>query len=406
MLHNRNFKSVLCASVVTLLIACLPAFTQSTTEVAGINLEQLQDAGYRIDWINQPTSQGLYLPTITDNAFYSIDNADFVSKYDIDSGEWLWSAPVGNKTYKIQSINEFPTLRRTYVLSEGGVFVIESSTGNYPSNVDSTTSNNSQFFPLNAIANTSAISFNGQMIYGSTNGNTIWFSPAIGFTASKYEIGSSVAITPTLVRGIRTKDGLMRTAIVSASTDGTVIATDAKEVRQLWTIKLLDSVEAPVAFSTNSTVVNDEEIPRTSVFIAGTDHYLRSVDLHTGRPRWKVLTESSLENSPFVAGDTLFQRIPNVGLASYNAFPNNFNGTRNWIAETVTGTPLTTTKTGKLVCWDKDLRLLQIVDTRKGGIVSTLPIPQAKSVISNDPTNGSLFITNDSDMILRLDPRR
>jgi len=406
MLHNRNFKSVLCASVVTLFIACLPAFTQSTTEVAGINLEQLQDAGYRIDWINQPTSQGLYLPTITDNAFYSIDNADFVSKYDIDSGEWLWSAPVGNKTYKIQSINEFPTLRRTYVLSEGGVFVIESSTGNYPSNVDSTTSNNSQFFPLNAIANTAAISFNGQMIYGSTNGNTIWFNPAIGFTASKYEIGSSVAITPTLVRGIRTKDGIMRTAIVSASTDGTVIATDAKEVRQLWTIKLLDSVEAPVAFSTNSTVVNDEEIPRTSVFIAGTDHYLRSVDLHTGRPRWKVLTESSLENSPFVAGDTLFQRIPNVGLASYNAFPNSFNGTRNWIAETVTGIPLTTTKTGKLVCWDKDLRLLQIVDTRKGGIVSTLPIPQAKSVISNDPTNGSLFITNDSDMILRLDPRR
>ena len=406
MLHNRNFKSVLCASVVTLFIACLPAFTQSTTEVAGINLEQLQDAGYRIDWINQPTSQGLYLPTITDNAFYSIDNADFVSKYDIDSGEWLWSAPVGNKTYKIQSINEFPTLRRTYVLSEGGVFVIESSTGNYPSNVDSTTSNNSQFFPLNAIANTAAISFNGQMIYGSTNGNTIWFNPAIGFTTSKYEIGSSVAITPTLVRGIRTKDGVMRTAIVSASTDGTVIATDAKEVRQLWTIKLLDSVEAPVAFSTNSTVVNDEEIPRTSVFIAGTDHYLRSVDLHTGRPRWKVLTESSLENSPFVAGDTLFQRIPNVGLASYNAFPNSFNGTRNWIAETVTGTPLTTTKTGKLVCWDKDLRLLQIVDTRKGGIVSTLPIPQAKSVISNDPTNGSLFITNDSDMILRLDPRR
>jgi len=406
MLHNRNFKSVLCASVVTLFIACLPAFTQSTTEVAGINLEQLQDAGYRIDWINQPTSQGLYLPTITDNAFYSIDNADFVSKYDIDSGEWLWSAPVGNKTYKIQSINEFPTLRRTYVLSEGGVFVIESSTGNYPSNVDSTTSNNSQFFPLNAIANTAAISFNGQMIYGSTNGNTIWFNPAIGFTTSKYEIGSSVAITPTLVRGIRTKDGIMRTAIVSASTDGTVIATDAKEVRQLWTIKLLDSVEAPVAFSTNSTVVNDEEIPRTSVFIAGTDHYLRSVDLHTGRPRWKVLTESSLENSPFVAGDTLFQRIPNVGLASYNAFPNSFNGTRNWIAETVTGTPLTTTKTGKLVCWDKDLRLLQIIDTRKGGIVSTLPIPQAKSVISNDPTNGSLFITNDSDMILRLDPRR
>ncbi|MBC8200739.1 MAG: PQQ-binding-like beta-propeller repeat protein [Planctomycetes bacterium] len=406
MLKPHQIKTTLSIVIATLIAVSLPTFAQATKEVAGINLEQLENSGYRIDWINQPTTRGLHLPTLTETAFFTVDNADFVSKYDIDSGKWLWSTPVGNQTYKIKGISEMPNLKRTYVLSEGGVFVIESSTGNYPSNVDTKTSNNSQFFPLVSIANTGAVSFNDLMIYGSTNGNTVWFNPEIGFTASNYEVGSSVDITPTFVHGIRSKDGLLRKAIVSASTNGTVVAIDAVDVRQIWTIKLLDSVEAPVAFGTNSKIVDKEELPRTSVFIAGTDHYLRAVDLHSGRPRWKVLTESPLENSPFVVGDTVFQRIPAIGLASYKAFPNSFNGTQNWVASEVTGVPITTTKAGKLVCWDENVRQIQIVDTRKGGIVSTLPLPQAKSVIANSPSQGSLFLLNDSDIILRLDARR
>ena len=406
MLMSSITTTVSTGATATMLLACFTVNGQNTTEVAGINLDKMQEAGYRIDWVNQSNTNGLHLPTITSKSFYTIDNSDFVSRYDIDSGKWLWSTPIGNQTYKIKSVTELIPLKRTYVLSEGGIYVIESGSGNYPSNIDSVQANNSQFFPIATTANTPAVSFNNQMVYGSTSGDAVWFSPAIGFTSSTYKIGASITVAPTLVRGLRTNDGLMRNAIVTASTDGTVIATDAKSVRQIWTIKLLDSVESPVSSGTNPNLMLNEDIPRTSVFIAGTDHYLRSVDLHTGRPRWKVLTESVLLDSPFVTESKVYQRIPKVGLASFDAFPNDFSGIQNWVANDVTGTVITTTKTGKLVSWDEDLRILQIVDPRRGGVISTLPIPTAKSLITDSPTRGSLFVITDTDMIIRLDPRR
>ena len=382
------------------------SFAQGKDEAAGINLELLQEAGYRIDWVNQSTLHGLHLPTISSGSFYTVDNSDFISKYDLNSGEWLWSTPVGNQTYKIKSITELPTLKRTFVLCEGGVFVIESITGNYPSNSDSDNRNNAQFFPLATTANTPAVSYQDTLIYGTTSGYATWFDPSIGFTSSTYEVGSTISVRPTVAQGVRSTEGLMRHAVVTSSNDGTVVAADAKNVRQIWTIQLLDSVNAPVSFGTNSQTVNNEELPRSSVFIAGADHYLRSVDLHTGRPRWKILTPSALEDSPFVHGNALFQRVPSVGLTSFQAFPNHFSGKQNWVAEEVTGTPITTTRNGKLVCWDTNQRKIQIVEPRKGGIIATLPIPTAKNVITDSSTNGSLFIITDSDMILKLGPRR
>jgi outer membrane protein assembly factor BamB len=379
---------------------------QNVTEVSGVNLDQLRETGYRIDWINQPTSKGLHLPTITKDSFYTVDNSDFVSKYDIDSGKWLWSTPVGNQTYKIKSITEIKNLKRTYVLSEGGIYVIETITGDYPSNADTENQDNSQFFPLQEVANTSATLFNGQMIYGSTTGNAVWFNPSIGFTASTYNIGSTIDVPPTFVAGIRTDRGMMRYAIVTASNDGTVIAIDAKDVQQLWTVSLLDSVAAPVSYGSNNRTIQNEDIPRSSVFIAGTDRYLRSVDLHTGRPRWRVLTKSPLQDSPFVLQTVVYQRIPNVGLAAFQAFPDDFSGKQNWIAENISGTVITTTKAGKLVCWDEQEKIIQIVDPRKGGIVATLPLPSIRSLTTDQQINGSLFLITEDDTILRLDPRR
>jgi hypothetical protein len=382
------------------------ASAQSEIEIAGINLDELQNSGFRINWINQSPTEGLHLPTIQDDSFYTVDNSDYVSKYNIKSGDWLWSSPVGNQTYKIKGISEIPDLKRTYVLSEGDVYVLESNTGNYPSSENKNNKNNEQHFKLRETANSSNATYNNKMVYGSTTGNAVWFDPEIGFTASTYNVGSSISVPPVLVTGIRSKQGLIRNAIIASSTDGTVTAIDAKDVRQVWSIKLLDSVSAPIAFVTNTITNVNEDIPRTSVFIAGNDHYLRAVDLHTGKPRWRVLTQSPLLDSPFVFGGTVFQKIPSVGLAAFVAFPDDFSGKQKWLSQEVTGTPITTTDKGKLVCWDEQLRVLQIIDTRKGGIINTVQLPLAKHLITDNSTNGSLFLITDNDTILRLDSRR
>ena len=401
---NTKPLTFLAAAAVAFFTCYSPA--QNEKEIAGVNLEELHNAGYRINWINQSPTDGLHLPTIQDNSFYTVDKSDFVSKYNIKSGNWLWSSPVGNQTYKIKSITEIPDLKRTYVLSEGDIYVLESNTGNYPSSDNKNNKNNDQYFKLRETANSSTATYNNKMVYGSTTGNAVWFDPEIGFTSSTYSVGSTINVPPVLVTGIRSKDGLIRNAIIASSTDGTVTAIDAKDVRQVWSIKLLDAVSAPISSGTNPKLNGSEDVPRTSVFIAGNDHYLRSVDLHSGKPRWRVLTQSSLVDSPFVFGDTVFQKIPSIGLAAYDAFPNDFSGQQNWLAEDVTGTPITTTNTGKLVCWDEQLRVLQIVDTRKGGIINTVRFPLAKYIVTDNTTNGSLFLITDNDTILRLDSRR
>jgi len=119
-----------------------------------------------------------------------------------------------------------------------------------------------------------------------------------------------------------------------------------------------------------------------------------------------VLTESPLEDSPFFLKTVVYQRIPKVGLAAFQAFPDDFSGNQDWIAEDISGTVITTTKDGKLVCWDKQEKILQIADPRKGGIVATLSLPSIRSLTTDQQINGSLFLITESDTILRLDPRR
>jgi len=378
-------------------------------EVAGINLTTLRNTGYRIDWMTQSTSTKLRMPTITNRSMYVLDGEDYLSRYDLKSGKWLWSTPIGNQVFILHSITEFPEIGQLYVLSDGATYVVEIATGNYPSqaNAEASTSHASkQHMPLEWVASTGALRDGGYLVYGSSKGDTIWFNPSIGFTVHRYRIGSTIHSRPTLVQGIRDPDGLMRRVIVTASKDGRVVAVDANQINRLWSLTLLGAVETPVTFATNNRLVANEAIPRTSVFIAGSDQYLRAVDLHTGRPRWKVLTTAPLADTPLIHEQSLYQRIPSVGLACFDAFPVNISGKQKWVAEDVTGIIITTTTSGRLVSWDQENRLLQIIEPKMGGVVSSLSIPTAKSLISDNDTNGSLYIITDDEMLIRLAPRQ
>jgi outer membrane protein assembly factor BamB len=205
-----------------------------------------------------------------------------------------------------------------------------------------------------------------------------------------------------LAEGVRDEEGALRRAIITPAADGSMIAVDASQINRIWMLKLLDAVETPIAYATSSQILSNESFPRTSVFIAGTDQYLRSVDLHSGKPRWKILTTSPLSDTPVIYKDLLYQRIPNSGLACFEAFPESISGEMKWIADDVFGNVITTTNSGQLVCWNNNNRVLQIVDTRLGGVVSSLSLPTTRSLIADKDTEGSLYIITEDDMLLRL----
>ena len=382
------------------------AFSSQPTLAAGIQLDELLQAGYRIDWMNRSNATGLHQPTIIHESLYTIDGEDYLTRYDLHSGKWLWSTPVGNQVFELRSITEFSDEDRVYVTSDGALYVLEKTTGNFPtrsSENGSSYAGQKQILPLKWIANTPAITTdNKTIIYGSSKGDAIWFNPAIGFDVHRYHVGSSIHVQPTFASGKRNKDGLQRRIIIVSSNNGDVVAIDLNQIKKLWALKLTSPVESEPTYGTNTQVIDDEGYERTSVFIAGTDQYLRSVDLHTGKLRWVVLTSSKLTDSPVFVRNRVYQHIPNSGLASFNAFPIDLTGEQLWLAEDVMGNVITTSKTGQLVCWDKANALLQIVDSRMGGVVSTLSIPHAKAVLADNPSNGSLYVLTHDNVLLRL----
>jgi hypothetical protein len=355
--------------------------------------------------MNQSITKGLRLPTITSRSLYTLDNEDNLTRYDLRSGQWLWSTPVGNQIFELRSINESAETGRVYVVSDDAVYIIETASGNYPA-LDSPEAKkeagNKSHLELEWVANTPAILQGGMLIYGSNTGETVWFDPRIGFIEHRYRIGTSVKVSPTLVEGVRDEKGALRRAIITPAADGSMIAVDASQINRIWMLKLLDAVETPIAFETSSQTLSNESFPRTSVFIAGTDQYLRSVDLHSGKPRWKILTTSPLSDTPVIYKDFLYQRIPNSGLGCFEAFPESISGKMKWIADDVFGNVITTTNSGQLVCWDNSNKVLQIVDTRLGGVVSSLSLPTTRSLIADKDTEGSLYIITEDDMLLRL----
>ncbi|MBT5410000.1 MAG: PQQ-binding-like beta-propeller repeat protein [Phycisphaerae bacterium] len=402
---KTNRFQIITAVLTIVCTAATFAVAQSAT-VAGIDIDQMRASGYRLDWMNQSNGSAISLPTITTDSLYTVDEEDYLTRYDLETGKWIWSSPVGNKIYNIHSINEMQKGNTVYAVSDGAIYALEKETGNLPTSSDQSTDSKSitsAIRSLDWIANTGAISTEkGYLIYGSSNGEVVWFNPDFGFETKRYRIGDVIKVTPTFAHGPRSLNGQQLNLVITPSLDGQVYAVDLEQANKIWSIQLTSPVQTEISYGTNSSLLDDETFPRTSAFIAGTDQYLRAIDLHTGKPRWNILSSKVLVDSPVVVSDTVYQRLPEIGLAAYDAFPDSLSGNQKWIADDVFGNVITTTNTGKLVCWDSVNNLLQIVDPVKGGVVSTLPLPGARSVLSDTLQQGSIYIITQNNALLRL----
>ncbi|MBC8523646.1 PQQ-binding-like beta-propeller repeat protein [PVC group bacterium] len=352
----------------------------------GVNFSQVRNMAYRIDWVNQQTALGLRLPTLTDEDMFAIDLHDQLVCYNLDNGQWRWSSPVGNHIYELLGINPNETAEQVFVITDGAVFAFESSTGNLPTQAGTVQkdSTDKSFQKLSWAANTPAVAAGPNLLYGSRNGELVWHDCSIGFTSKTYSIATAMSSMPAISDGI----------VVASGDDGAVAAIDIKTARARWLIKLLDAVVATPTIS-NSTV-----------YIAGTDQYLRAIDLYTGRPRWKHLTTAELIDSPFVIGDALYQRIPTIGLACFSAFAPDITGELRWTSQKVNGIVVTTTPNNRLLCWDKENRIIQEVDPRLGTITSTMELPLVTELLVDSPNLGNIYLITDDNAILKLTPRR
>ncbi|HIA72035.1 MAG TPA: hypothetical protein EYO01_04980, partial [Phycisphaerales bacterium] len=219
-LMTKMTATLLCLTAAT----CMTVYAASANQdsgIAGLSLSDLQKAGYRVDWINQTSTGDLRLPTITDDSFYAINEDDNLIRYNVTTGEWLWSSAIGNNVFDLLSINEFHDSNQVYVLSDGVLYVTNTLTGVASASLTGSTK---PFQPLRWVPNTSALTTSNTLVYGSSKGDLVWINPKTGFVSSRYQIGNSVCSTPVLAEGIRSLNGRNRSLIIGTSSDGSIIA--------------------------------------------------------------------------------------------------------------------------------------------------------------------------------------
>ena len=390
-------------AILVLLITTSTTFAVSEDKSINIDLTSLRSSGFKIDWVTNTSSKEMRLGTIQGDSFYAIDHEDFLNRFDLISGRWIWSAPVGNKVFDIHSISEIEHHNAVYVLSDSVIYVVQQTTGNRPTQDIETGHTPPYQMKLNRLATSPAIYIDNSLVYGSSNGDTVWFAPDIGYTEHRYKIGDVVYVNPTIVEGEIDEEGRRKTAIISASSDGHVVAVDNVSVTKLWERKLLNSVEAPI---TSIKIKDEKDAVKTLVLIAGTDQYLRAIDLESGYPTWKVLTEAPLTNSPTPLGNAVYQRIPDVGLAKFRADTTSLAGEQIWLKSEIKGNVITTNRKGHLIVWDDANRQIQVIDPMLGGIITTIDLPNFNSIITDSNENGSLYAITDEQYIVCLSSRR
>jgi hypothetical protein len=180
--------------------------------------------------------------------------------------------------------------------------------------------------------------------------------------------------------------------VIAIGSDGRIVALDASSAVGIWDKRLLADVVAPPA--TGGGVV----------YIAGRDQYLWAIDARTGRSEWKYLAEAPLESPPAVIADRVYQSIPERGLHCFEARPANAPGGKIvWMAPSVRGNVFGRYR-DRLLVWDEPSRTMTVLELERGGVVTSLSLPQVHLLQAEGPS-GAVVAAGDDGRVIRLVPR-
>ncbi len=332
------------------------------------------ELGLRIDFqanVHPESGAGIKLLSVEGDSIFVLDGRNFLTRIQHESGEVLWRIPVGETVDEVQAITWVPETNRVFLTVGGELFVVDKVNGALLARQ-----------PLDQIAATGPAVYGAFLIYGARNGQVVWHSIDVGYQWRGYRIAPAVRLTPLLIGDY----------VIAIGSDGRIVALDASSAVGIWDKRLLADVVAPPA--TGGGVV----------FIAGRDQYLWAIDARSGRSEWKYLAEAPLESPPTVIADRVYQSVPERGLYCFDARPANTPGGRViWTSPTVRGNVFGRYR-DRLLVWDEPSRTMTVVEVERGGVVTSLSLPQVHLLHAEGPS-GALVAAGDDGRVIRLVPR-
>lgn len=331
-----------------------------------------RELGYKVDWQYATAGSNLKLLTVQHDSVFALDEDNYLTRIDREDGTRVWRIPISYPLAEIQGVTYLPDYDRVLVLSGGDLYVLNAADGSQVARQH-----------LEKVANTEALPFGDQIIYGSRNGQLIWHSHAIAFQSNGYQIANSIKLTPLRIGQL----------IIVTGNDGELAVIDASSASKYWSKKLLDGI-------VSSPVIGNDVL-----YVAGLDQHVWAFDLGSGRNLWRYLTETPLRDSPVVIGDVVLQQVPGEGLICFEALPRSKPGGEIiWSAQDVAGN-VVTTRRENLIIWDQKNRQLDVLTALRGGHVSSTSLPLVDILMTTSANEGDIYAYHRDGRVVRLVPR-
>lgn len=335
---------------------------------------EAEKLGYRVDWQSQIASSRVYGVkhlSVQGDSVFVLDDRNFLVRFRRDDGNRMWRISVGKPNLEIQGIAYAPAYNRVYLTAGGDLLVHDAGTGGQVARVK-----------LEKLAATAPQAVGDFLIYGSRNGQLVWFNHPLAFDWKSYQIAHSIN-TPPVIAGGR---------LVTVGSNGELMVLTAADARMLWSWPVLGQI------------VSQPAIGQGVVYVPSTNQTLYAFDLGSGRKLWEALTSSRLTDSPTAIDDRVYQQVAAEGIVCFDALPPNSRlGVEIWTAEGVRGN-VAALRAGQLLVWDKDDRIMTLLEPGSGRVIEHVRLPGASSLVVAGAKDGEIFAAGLDGRLIRLVP--
>ena len=309
--------------------------------------------GLRCVWQQDVPVKDAQIKTVADldGDILTVDTDNRVTLLQTDDGNKIWhSAPMPRKE-QILGMDRIDSNgnNRMIITTDTDIFVLDGNTGEMV---------NRQNLPNAPI--TDVARYRSELIFGGIDGRVIFHNAPVGYELRANSMRGQVSATPVVHDN----------EVVAVSNKGEVLLLNAQDASRLWSRTLTGGIEAKPAF-------NDY-----GIFVSTLGQSIWCLDSGNGDVKWKYFTESPLKTGPTALGDRIFQYVPNEGLICFEADPKDSpRGKALWTNSKITG-DVTTVIGNNLVLWDKDDKMITLVDADRGDTKLELKLPKVRDLFA------------------------
>ncbi|MDP7029940.1 MAG: PQQ-binding-like beta-propeller repeat protein [Phycisphaerales bacterium] len=316
----------------------------------------------RVTWRTPIDASSITDVYLSGGGLFLVNTSNEVEMVDLHTGRGRWTSFGAGGADLIMNVVHLPEAQRVYVVRSDSILTLSATTGLPLSN----TASQASVQPLDWLAATAGVAYDGKYIYGGLSGEVVWQAWQIGVVATAHRIGRRIAVPPVIAGD----------TVIASAEGGNLAAFDANSGSLKWQYKLLEGASGEPATSSRL------------VAIASTDQHLRMLNAADGRLRWSRMFATPLRDGPTMIDDGVYQQVPGTGLVKMQALPANApEGVEVWTAEDVTGSVVGTTG-DLLIAWDAASATLQTVSARTGSVDATVPLNQ----VSHFAIDGNVIV--------------